>query len=223
MPRQDLVTRLLARHGRTFCDEIGIDISANTPAPLFQWLVASTLYSARISADKATEAARGLIAAGLTTPARMARASWERRVAVLGAHGYKRFDESTATMLGDTATRLLETHGGDLRRLRKACGRDPAAEHAGLQRFKGIGQLGADIFCREAQAAWPELYPFADEKALSAARRLGLPGDSAGLAALVRQAEFPRLVAALVRTALAGDDAALRDAQARDDPAPPSG
>ncbi len=212
MTRETRLKTLLDRHGRTFCDEIGIDIAANTPAPLFQWLVASTLYSARIGAGQATAAARGLIAAGLTTPARMARASWDRRVAVLGAHGYKRFDESTATLLGDTAARLLDAHGGDLRRLRKACDRDPAVEHAELQAFKGIGQLGADIFCREAQAAWPELYPFADKKALTAARRLGLPGDGAGLAALVPQAEFPRLVAALVRAALAGEDKVRRNA-----------
>ena len=31
-----------------------------------------------------------------------------------------------------------------------------------VQAFTGIGPLGADIFCREVQAVWPSLRPFAD-------------------------------------------------------------
>lgn len=60
-----------------------------------------------------------------------------------------------------------------------------------------------DIFCREAQICWPELYPFADRKALGAARKLGLPATPRELAGLVGREEFPVLVAALVRADLA--------------------
>jgi hypothetical protein len=74
-----------------------------------------------------------------------------------------------------------------------------------LQEFKGIGETGAAIFCREAQSAWPELYPFADAKALDAAKKLGLGDDAQALAGLVDQRDFPRLVAALIRTSLAKD------------------
>jgi hypothetical protein len=56
--QKEIVEAVLARHGRTYCAEIGIDIARNTPAPLFQLLVASLLFSARIPAEQAVEAAR---------------------------------------------------------------------------------------------------------------------------------------------------------------------
>ncbi len=200
--RKDIVKALLDRYGRTYCDEIGIDIAKNTPSPLFRWLVASILYSARISADNATRAARALDEAGLTTAQKMADASWQDRVDVITWHGYKRYDESTATMLGDTAGMLLGKYGGDLRRLREAAGRDPARERKLLKEAKGLGDVGVSIFFREAQDAWDELRPFADRKALKAAGKLGLPEDAEGLANLVPKKEFTRLVAALVRVDL---------------------
>ncbi len=62
--------------------------------------------------------------------------------------------------------------------------------------------MGVDIFFREAQAIWEELYPFADQRALQVANRLGLGKDAGALAKLVSRKQFPRLVAALVRIAL---------------------
>jgi hypothetical protein len=86
-------------------------------------------------------------------------------------------------------------------RLRK----DPRRERALLKECKGIGDVGADIFCREAQLAWDELFPFADRRALEAARRLGLEDDAKKLARRVSRRDYPRLLAALVRTGLARD------------------
>ena len=68
-----------------------------------------------------------------------------------------------------------------------------------LQGFTRIGPTGADIFCREAQAVWPELRPFFDERALTSAGRLGYPTTPRGLAALVPSTQVARLSAALVR------------------------
>ena len=85
-------------------------------------------------------------------------------------------------MLGDTAKMLLDKYQGDLRRLRAAAERDPGRERALLKECKGIGDVGADIFCREAQIAWNELFPFADRRALETAGRLGLEDDAARLA-----------------------------------------
>ena len=203
--RKRIAAALLDRHGRTYCSEIGIAIERNTPSPLFRWLCASILFSARISAALATRAVRALSEHGLTTPRRMVEATWAERTKILNRSGYARYDESTSRMLGDTAALLIEQYGGDLRRLRERAGSDPAAERRLLQEFKGIGETGADIFCREAQVAWPELYPFADSRALGAARKLGLGDDAKALAKLVEQRDFPRLVAALIRTSLAKD------------------
>ncbi|HZU91344.1 MAG TPA: hypothetical protein VE993_18980 [Stellaceae bacterium] len=196
---------LLARHGRTYCGELHIPIEKNTPSALFRWLCAAVLFSHRISAELARRAAAALAAAGWTSPRRLAQASWEERVRVLNRAGYARYDESAARMLGEDALLLLQRYRGDLRNLRERALRDPAAERRLLKEFKGIGEVGADIFCREVQGVWDELYPFADKRALAAARRLGLAADARALVALVDRHDFPRLVAALIRTSLAGD------------------
>lgn len=206
--RKDRAERLLADHGTTYAEEIGIALSRNQPMPLFQWLVASILFSARIGAEQAIEAARALNAAGLTTPEHMAGASWEERVRVLNRNGYARYDESTATKLGKTCDLLRDRYAGDLRKLREAADGDPARILDLLQEFNGIGPLGAEIFAREAQAVWSELQPFADDRALEVARELKLGDDAQALANLVGQDRLPALLAALVRAELkhcAGD------------------
>ncbi|MFF3762773.1 endonuclease [Streptomyces sp. NPDC001922] len=202
----DLVRALLDRCGRTYAAEAGIALR-NTPAPLYQLLVLSLLLSARIRADIAVSAARALFAAGLRSPRAMAQATWQQRVDALGDGGYRRYDERTATQLGDGAGLLLREYGGDLRRLREgggSYGADPARR---LREVPGIGPIGVHIFLREAQAVWPEVRPYLDRKALDGARRIGLPASAKELAALVDEEDLPRLAAALVRVAL-GKDAA---------------
>jgi endonuclease III len=207
-----LVEAVLARHGQTFAEEVGIRVQGNTPAALFQLLYTAILLSARIAAGKAVEAARALREAGLTTPQKMAQASWQDRVDVITWHGYKRYDERTATMLGQTAEMVLEHYRGDLRRLRDEAERDVGREKALLTRFKGIGDVGADIFLREVQVAWDEVYPYADAKVLDAAAELGLPGDPKPLAKLVPREDFARLTSALIRVQLAKDYDEVRSA-----------
>ena len=205
--KRRIADALLERHGRTFADELGINVAAGTPSPLFRLLVASILFSARIGHRIAFAAARALADQGWTTPQKLDRTTWAQRVRVLNRAGYARYDESTSRMLGDTCALLLERYRGDLRRLREQAERDPRRERALLKEFKGIGDIGVDIFFREAQVAWDELYPFADRRALRAAERLGLRGDANALARLVEGdvREFARLAAALVRVGLERD------------------
>lgn len=207
-----LAAALLDRHGTTYAGDLGIDLAANTPAALFRWLCASLLMSARISSPIALKAARALADSGWTTAEAMAASTWEERVKVLNHSGYARYDESTARMLGDTVQLLIDEYDGDLRQLREKAGREPQQERRLLKAFKGIGDVGADIFFREVQVAWKELYPFADRKALAAASKLGLSDTADRLASLVAREDFPRLIAALVRTELAKDHDAVRQA-----------
>ena len=188
-------------YGTTYAEEATITLR-DKPAPLYQLLVLATLLSARISAAIAVAAARELFQAGYRTPRRMADATWQQRVDALGRGGYRRYDERTATMLGDGAEQLLGEHRGDLRRLRSE---DVGALRTALQTFPGIGPAGADIFCREAQAVWPGLVPFLDRKALQGAARAGLPEDPEALARLVPGSDVARLAAACVRAALDED------------------
>src|SRR5919198_2916180 len=141
--QDDVVTALLEHKGQTFATQAGIKLERNTPAVLFQHLYMSLLLSARIAYGNAIEATRALIKAGLTTPQKMAAASWQDRVDVITWHGYKRYDERTSTMLGDTAALVLDKYKGDLRNLRETAGREVKREHALLQEFSGIGRVGA--------------------------------------------------------------------------------
>ena len=151
------------------------------------------------------EAARALADQGWTTAQKMAESTWEERTRTLNGAAYARYDESTSRMLGDTVGRLLEKYRGDLRRLRDVAGHDPATERRLLKECKGLGDVGVDIFFREVQAVWDELYPFAGKRDLDAAGKLGLEKDAAALAKRVSRDDFPRLTAALVRTGLAKD------------------
>jgi len=210
--KKRIVAALLERHGRTYAEELGINVGKQTPSNLFQLLCASVLFSARIDAEIAAKAARNLKRRGWRTAAKLADSTWRQRVAALNDAGYTRYQERTATMLGDMADTLLERWGGDLRKLRDEADRDPTRERRLLKRLKGLGDTGVDIFFREAQAAWEELRPFADRRALDAARRLDLGGDAKALARLAKGRDFDRLVAALVRTELANDYEKIREA-----------
>ncbi|MFI1968606.1 endonuclease [Streptomyces cinnamoneus] len=205
---RETVRALLRTHGRTYAEEAGIRLR-DTPQPLYRLLVLACLLSARIRASVAVATARSLAEAGLKDPRRMAEAGWQRRVDALGEGGYRRYDERTATQLGDGARLLLDDYGGDVRRMRKKADGDPGALRSVLQEIPGLGPAGADIFLREVQGVWPEVFPRFDGKALQGAGRLGLPTEPAGLARLVEREEAPALAAALVRAAL--DEAVADD------------
>lgn len=201
---KSVVSAILERYPKSFSEEIGIDLSANTPAPLFQWLVACLLFSTRISMAHAQSAARALFENGWTTPDKMAASSWEDRVKVLNQSGYARYDESTARYIADATDFLRDTYSGDLRKLRDAAERSPFKERKLLKEFKGIGDVGADIFLREVQVTWEEAYPFADTKALSTAEELGLAQTAEDLADLAgTKLDFVRLLSGLIRISLA--------------------
>ncbi|MFC9222372.1 endonuclease [Streptomyces hygroscopicus] len=198
---QNVVRELLDQQGTTFASEAGIKLR-NTPGPLYQLLVLAHLLSARIRSDIAVAAARTLFDAGMRDPRRMAEATWQQRVDALGEGGYRRYDERTATQLGEAAELLNREYRGDLRRMREAG--DPRKL---LREINGIGPAGVDIFLREAQGVWPEFAPYFDRKALEGAERVGLPRSARSLGRLADEEDLPRLAAALVRVALHADAA----------------
>jgi hypothetical protein len=70
-----VIAVLMKKHGRTFSSELGIKMERATPSALFRWFCASLLFSARISNEIATEAARALTKGGWTT----ARSTYKAR------------------------------------------------------------------------------------------------------------------------------------------------
>jgi endonuclease III len=192
---RDIADAVLTKCGTTYAAEAGIRL-ADKPAPLYQLAVLTTVLSTRISADIAVAAAHELYRAGFRTPKKMADSTWQQRVDALGRGHYRRYDESTATMLGRGAELISERWAGDLRRLR---GDNLRAE---IMQLPGVGDVGADIFCREVQEVWPELRPFVDHRATRGAESVGLPSDPHRLADLVSGTDLARFIAGLVRLSL---------------------
>ncbi|MPY80464.1 MAG: endonuclease [Actinophytocola sp.] len=195
------VDRLLDLAGETYAHEAGIPLK-NTPAPLYRLLVLSVLLSTRISASIAVAAAVELNKAGFGSPDRMLAASWQDRVDALGRGHYVRYDESTATALGEGAALLRDKYRGDLRRLRDDADRDVRKLRELLQQTPRLGPVGVHIFFREAQHVWPELRPYVDAKAAKGAERLGLPTEPGKLVKLAGTDDLSTLTAALVRVSL---------------------
>jgi len=200
MTQDATVRRLLAGGDQSFAAEAGITLR-DKPSPLYQLLVLTTLASTRISAEIAAAAARELFAAGWRTPERMRASTWQQRVDALGRGGYRRYDESTATTLDESAAHLQQEHRGDLRRIRPRSRDGVRALQDALQGFPRIGPTGADIFCREVQGVWPEVSPFFDKRAIRGARELDLPTDPDRLARLAPRGRVGDLAAALARSA----------------------
>src|SRR6266702_281291 len=140
-----IVKELLGRHGQLYAEDAGIRL-ADRPGPLYQLLVLATLLSAPIPAETAVAGARELFAAGYRSPKAMSEASWQDRVDALGRGDYRRYDERTATMLGDGTDLLARKWHGDLRKLRDEADGDFLFNTSGLTEFPGVGPTGASIF-----------------------------------------------------------------------------
>jgi hypothetical protein len=197
-----IVKELLDRGGSLYAEDAGIKL-ADRPGPLYQLLALAILLSAPIPAQTAIAAARELFAAGYRSPKAMSEASWQDRLDALGRGHYRRYDERTATMLGDGADLLSGKWHGDLRRLRDQAGGEASAIASMLTEFSGLGPTGASIFLREVQQTWPTVAPYVDAKVTSGARRVRLPYDRESLAKLLADSGQPaRLAAALVRVSL---------------------
>lgn len=202
MAAQKAVMReLLRTSGQTYAAEAGIRLT-DTPQPLYRTLVLSCLLSARIRASAAVASTRALYDAGMRGPRQMADATWQQRVDALGRGGYRRYDERTATQLGDGARLVLDEWGGDLRRIRESADGDATALKRRLRQMPGLGPTGADIFLREVQDVWTEYAPCFDAKVLQGAERLGLPRSPSALVRLAGDEKPGVAAAALVRAAL---------------------
>lgn len=193
----ELVRRLLRRAGKTYAQEAGIRLR-NQPMPLFELLTLCMLASKPIDSAIAARAARELFKSGLRTPHKVLEADRRAMIDAMGRAHYRRYDESSATRLVELAKAVQEDYRGDLRLLAERSERNVEAAVELLKGFQGIGDTGASIFLREVQDVWPWARSTFDDRALAAARDLGLPDDAGELAALSK-GRTAELAAALVR------------------------
>jgi hypothetical protein len=198
------ITRRLIGTGRGFAEEWGFRVT-NNPANLFQLLYLAILLRPRGDYRRAVQTAQALRDRGWDSVSRMAQSRHEDRFRVIRDTSHRRDSRELATTLGDLAQTIARRYRGDLRRLRTEARQDPARERELLKELPGVDDEVVDLFFRDVQAIWREAGPFADRRALAAARRLGLGRSVVDLSSLAGRGEGERLawlVGALARVDL---------------------
>jgi hypothetical protein len=201
--RRRLVRALLNTFGRGFAEDCGF-IVTNSPGNLLQLLYLSLLLAQPGDYRRAVRTAQALRDEGWNNASSLASARREDLATVLRAGGYRSPDPLAGT-LGELGRAIADLYGGDLRRLRTEARRTAHRERELLNQLPGVDDRVVDPFFRDVQVLWPEVAPFADRRALAAARRLDLgrsTADLAGLAKSVESERFAWLVGALDRVDL---------------------
>jgi hypothetical protein len=202
----ELARRVVAELGGRYSAELGIDVDAGE-AQVEQWFVAATLFGARIPARVAERTFGVLAAAGLARIGQMRHVPSGDLIAMLDAGGYARYDFRTATRLLELAEIVNERYDGRVAEIGRRFAAYPGL-CAALDALPGWGPVTVRLFLRELRGVWPGAGPPPDERALAAARHLGLlagPSDGAPLARLAAACglDVRDLEAGLVRLDLA--------------------
>jgi hypothetical protein len=190
--KRRLVRAVRSQMGRGLAEACGFAVIAN-PARLFQILYLSVLLASDRDYWRAVRIAQGLRDRGWESAARMARSRHDERAALIAVAGGKRDADAVSATLGDLAQAIVDRYRGDLRRLRADAQRDPSRERDRLKTLPGVDDRVVDLFFREVQVLWPEVAPFADRRALAAARKLDLGRSVEDLSALAGSRESEKL------------------------------
>ncbi len=183
--RWRMIRELLDMHGRGFAGEHGIRVT-NNPARLFGLLVLSILSQSALDPRKAASAARAIFDRGWATAQQLATSDEGERAQVLKRADYPADSEEAAGALGRCAETLVERYEGDLREIRRKADGDREQLRHLLSQLPAVTDAGVDVFLRDVQAIWQEFAPFADPRALAAAKRLELASSAEELLDLVR-------------------------------------
>jgi hypothetical protein len=127
----------------------------------------------------------------------LATTTWEERTKVLREGGYNRYREQCATYLGSLSDIVANKYGrwrlylgpglygilkygildGDLNNLLHAAHGDREKVRTLMKEFKGVGDLGVELFLNNVQSIWPSIAPFLDSRSLQTAEEVGIGGD----------------------------------------------
>jgi len=158
----------------TYSQQLGIDLGREEHR--FRWLLASILFSKRISSKIAQTTYREFEKEDLVTPEAIINAGYDKVVQVLDAGGYVRYDFSTASNLLSMAERLNKKYGS----LDKLY--DQAEDSIDLEKrlieFRGVGPTTINIFLRELKSIWKKANPQISPWARQVMTRLNLEEEA---------------------------------------------
>lgn len=185
-------------------DNIEILRYPRSPLTPFQNLVAASLLSKPFSHRLGLRTIQTLLNPpfGLRTVSDLDEAGYEGRRKVMW-EARTQHKEKTAAQLGDLVEGVKELcgdHEEDLSELKGLKGMldglDPQEAQTKVEetltKIKGIGPGVVGIFLRRIQGDWSEVFPYADDKSLAAARHFGILGEQDGVAALAEKVDGDR-------------------------------
>ena len=183
------------KKGRTYSEELGIDLKRGNDGEIFKWFLASVLFGARISETIAMRTYRAFERYGLLTPERILKAGWDFLVnPVMREGGYVRYDEKTSREVLRNCEMLMGEYGGSLNRLHREA-RDALDLEMRLLRFYGVGPVTVNIFLRELRPYWRKSDPEPLAIVVETARRFAIDLGNVKR----KSVAFTRIEAGLVR------------------------
>jgi len=156
MREKHLADKLIRNFGKTYSEQLGIDLESRREKEIFKWFLASILFGKRIGENIAIKTYQEFEKRGLITPDKILEAGWDRLVDALDTGGYVRYDFSTADRLLEVM-KDLKKYGGLGNIHRKAKNEKDLEEK--LRQFKGIGPVTVGIFLRELRHIWEKANP----------------------------------------------------------------
>ncbi|KAJ5939272.1 hypothetical protein N7466_002406 [Penicillium verhagenii] len=107
----------------------------------------------------------------------LATTTWEERAKTLEAGGYNRYREQCASYLGSLSDLVSNKYDGDLNNLLQSAHGDREEVRTLMKEFKGVGDLGVELFFNNVQSIWPSIAPFLDTRSLRTAEEIGIGTD----------------------------------------------
>lgn len=159
-----MIKPLLSKFGKSYSEELGIDLKKGNSKEVFKWFLASVLFGARISETIAQNTYKTFEKYHLLTPQKILKKDIHFLInPIMREGGYVRYDGVTSRKILGICQKLMKDYEGDPNQIHQKA-KDQKDLEERLCQFKGIGPTTANIFLRELRGVWrkadPKFSPF---------------------------------------------------------------
>lgn len=169
-----MIKVLLSKFGRSYSEELGIDLRSQKSEEIFKWFLASILFGARIGETIAKNTYKTFEKYNLLTPQKIQKAGLGFLIKpIMKEGGYVRYDGVTSRKILGICQKLIEEYGGDVNNIHKRA-KDPRDLEEKLLEFRGIGPTTVNIFLRELREIWEKADPGFSKFVKLSAKNLGI-------------------------------------------------